>query len=110
MIMNTQNIEKALARMGIEELAETHGNAGCNEMSMPDSPELRQLWDEYNAWNMNVPLDKLDKTSDQYREYPEPTTKATTGLWGHPAGTVTLDDGLTEFALRKLAGLLERKV
>lgn len=88
-------LEKKLALMGIEELSEHHGNAGCNDLRLKHSPELRQLWREWNAWNMQIPVDKVDDSDDQYVPY-GPVRD----------GEVILFDSLQEYVLRKMTGLL----
>jgi hypothetical protein len=90
-------LEKELALKGIEELSDLHANNGCNDLVLPDSPALRQLHLEWNAWNLRTTVGKLHEADqDQIVPYPRPFEN----------GTVCVFDSLTEFAIRKLAGLL----
>lgn len=82
-----------LAMQGIERLSDSFGNSSCNDLILADSPRLQRIWEEYNAWNLNVPLDKLDKSDDQYQPYPTPHLKD-----GIPV--VCLHDSLIIFALK----------
>lgn len=88
-------IEKHIAKLAIEELSNQLSNAGCNDLELEDSKELRELWREYNAWNLSVSLDELNEKDDQYKPYPKPYR-----------GKVTLNGYLFIFVLKKKCGLL----
>jgi hypothetical protein len=93
-----ENLIKNLASIGIEELNEHFANAGCNDLIVEDSPELKELWDEFNAANLNTTVDKLDKNDDQYMSYPKPHQRDGKSF-------VCLNDSIIIFALKKLTGL-----
>ena len=61
---------KELLEYAINELEEIQGASGCNDLELPNTPEIKKLWKEYNVWNCEeatnsehdqwMPLSKLN--------------------------------------------------
>ena len=84
---------KEFLKKAIEDLDEYYDNAGCNDLILKDTPENRLLWDEYQAWNFRIPIEKV-KTHKEY----EKVCVIDGELYCH--------DGLVIFVLKRALGLL----
>ena len=81
----------SLASQAMQELRDVHASAGCNDLQLPDSAELRQLVQEYDAWNLQTTVGKLhEKDESQLTRYKP------------HQGQVLLHDGLVPFAIHRL--------
>ncbi len=80
----------------IKRLSDYLSYEGCNDYEMSDTPENRALWDEYQAWNLKVPLEQLAA----HPEYYVPTARR---------GQLCIHDGVLIYSLKKAAGMLDLK-
>jgi hypothetical protein len=68
--------------------------AGCNDYDMPDTPENRALWDEAQAWNVKVPVEKIKSHPDYWPPHVLPN------------GKLSVSDYIIVYALRKATDTL----
>lgn len=89
---------KTLLEQAIEQLSDMQACAGCNDLLIENTDEMRQLWDEWNAWNLNTTIEEARKDEDQYVPFGTPRRD----------GKVCVNDSLLVFLLRRQCGLLTR--
>jgi hypothetical protein len=82
---------KDLIEYALEGMSEAQGNAGCNDLTIPNTPEMRDLYHEYQLWNdpTCVPGD------DQYMPFPK-----------SDEDEVTVGDSFLIFLMQREMGLL----
>ncbi len=88
------NIVKSLVENAVEQLADHFANAGCNDLQVPNTPEVKALWAEYNLWNCP---EATGPEHDQWMRFPESDEPF-----------VIVHDGFQIFLLKKELGLLCR--
>jgi hypothetical protein len=74
----------------IEQLQQTQACAGCNDLEVPNTPEMKDIWAQYNKWNSGA----TSPADDQWIPFPD-STKA----------TVVVSDSVLIFLLKKHLGL-----
>ena len=89
---------RKIVETAIRELEIHQSRAGCNDMEVPNTDEMRQLWLECEAWNLGVDVADLDKMRDEWMPFPESDKE-----------TVTVHDSLSGFLLRKITGTLGKR-
>ncbi len=82
---------KDLIEYALETLSSLQGSAGCNDLSIPNTPEMRSLYHDYQLWN--DPTCVLG--DDQYVPFPK-----------SDEDEVTVGDSFLIFLMRHEMGLL----
>lgn len=82
-----------LAGQAIHVLDQVQGSAGCNDLEVPNTDEMRAVWREYNVWNAGAEC--TGPEHDQWMDFPESDEP-----------TVIVNDGVLLYVLRKHFDLL----
>ena len=83
----------AIAKEAIEEYDNERGNARCNDYELPDTPENRLIYDEWQAHLWQCPVDKVK----DHNEYFAPSFHR---------GKLCCHDMIQIYVLKRLTGLL----
>lgn len=82
---------KDLIEYALEALSDAQGNAGCNDLQIPNTAEMRALYHEYSLDN----APDAPPGDDQYMDFPK-----------SDEDEVTVGDGFLIYLMRREMGLL----
>lgn len=83
---------KDLIEYTLERLGEIQANAGCNDIDVPNTPEMRALYHDYSMWN----APDAPPGDDQYMDWPGDESDV----------QVTVNDSFLVYLMRREMGLL----
>lgn len=83
---------KDLIEYGVEYLDNIMSSAGCNDITFPDTPEMRAAYHEYSLTNCP------EATGPEHDQYQEPHKRSDGRLGGY--------DGFVIYLMRREMGLL----
>lgn len=84
---------KDLIEHALESLSDAQANAGCNDLAVSNTPEMRALYHDYSMWN----APDAPPGDDQYMDWPG--DEGDSQVW--------VNDGFLIYLMRREMGLLK---